>query len=32
LDSVQKFDKTLKIGHQIYSIFFPTLATNTGIL
>jgi hypothetical protein len=22
----------LKIGHRIYSIFFPTLATNNGIL
>ncbi len=31
MDLVQKFDKTLKIGHRIYSIFFPASVTNNGI-
>jgi hypothetical protein len=32
LDLVQKFGKTLKIDHRIYSIFFLTSATNNRIL
>jgi hypothetical protein len=32
LDSVQKIGKTWNVGQWIYSIFFPTLATNNGTL
>ncbi len=32
MGSVQKFGKTWKVGHRIYSFFFPTLATNNGTL